>query len=629
MIAFVCGFYLVNLLAPIMMKYGPTRAFLEAVGHWKWLRGLIWNRKSQIRFTLWITIILSLAMYFTKDMVVIKEKTIYIPNFSAERGELRLAVVSDIHAGASVYRKQVEKVVDKVLDTKADAVLIVGDMVDGSVADLESRVDPFWILPHRYPTYFVTGNHEYYYGDASEWVKLYKKNGINVLENNSTMFKGVCLAGVNDISSGKMGIADHYMNVSTAIRGCPAKASRILMAHNPASVLDFPPEDLQTIDLILSGHTHAGQFYVVIPVVYWMLPYFYGLYNIAPHTQMMISAGSLYQGPPMKMLGMSECRSTKPWLEKNDDQKFSKKLMEKMGWNEGDGLGKNRQGNSNNIKLNPNVSGKGLGADKLASYDATWIACHDDFADLLNALNKNKEEDPQDETEQQKQAEKISIELKSKSLKRRIHYQKFARAKDTANHSENDKTAIFGLGKGRKAQEEELSPKKADSATSSDENEGKNDDEPKGEGNTTVSTMSVSQYFAAKMAAIKAKRVDVKVEDDGEVVVKVEETEEVVEEEDEEAVRKREKKERKRLRREQRQKEQEEEAEAVQVEVKEEVKEEEEEVVEDEEAERKRRKKEKKRARELEKVEQAEEGGEPEEEPPKKKSKKSKKNSDE
>lgn len=55
-----------------------------------------------------------------------------------------------------------------------------------------------------------------------------------------------------------------------------------------------------------SGHTHAGQFYTIAPIVYWFLPYFHGLYHVSSHTQLLVSAGTLYQGSPMKMLFMSE-----------------------------------------------------------------------------------------------------------------------------------------------------------------------------------------------------------------------------------------------------------------------------------------------------------------------------------
>ena len=55
-----------------------------------------------------------------------------------------------------------------------------------------------------------------------------------------------------------------------------------------------------------SGHTHAGQFYTVAPLVYWLLPYYYGLYDLNGGAKLFVSAGTLYQGPPMKMIGFNE-----------------------------------------------------------------------------------------------------------------------------------------------------------------------------------------------------------------------------------------------------------------------------------------------------------------------------------
>lgn len=123
------------------------------------------------------------------------------------------------------------------------------------------------------------------------------------------MVKGVCLAGVNDISSEKAGITYHHMDLKKATQRCPKDTSQVVMAHNPASIREFlvdHPDELAKVDLVVSGHTHAGQFYVVVPVVYWLLPYFYGLYEVPFGVQLMVTAGSLYQGPPMKMIGMSE-----------------------------------------------------------------------------------------------------------------------------------------------------------------------------------------------------------------------------------------------------------------------------------------------------------------------------------
>lgn len=39
---------------------------------------------------------------------------------------------------------QVSNVIDRLLTLDVNAVLIVGDMVDGPVKDIEDRVAPFW-----------------------------------------------------------------------------------------------------------------------------------------------------------------------------------------------------------------------------------------------------------------------------------------------------------------------------------------------------------------------------------------------------------------------------------------------------------------------------------------------------
>lgn len=309
MIAFLLGFWIVNCCTWIMKKYQYTSWILDLVGKIPYFYDLMWKRRAQIKFTLIITLLLSVSMYISRDWIVVKHKTIKIKNFSADGNHLRLAVISDLHAGASVYAEQVHHVVEKVMENPVDAVLIVGDMVDAPVADIEQRVRPILQLPVHAPTYFVTGNHEYYYGDVREWLEFYRNGRIKVLENESAMLKGVCLAGVNDIASPKSGILNHDMDLPKAVHACPRNTSQIVMSHNPASVKEFlvdHPKELSEVDLILSGHTHAGQFYVVIPGVYWMLPYFYGLYEIPFGGQLMVSAGSLYQGPPMKMIGMSE-----------------------------------------------------------------------------------------------------------------------------------------------------------------------------------------------------------------------------------------------------------------------------------------------------------------------------------
>ncbi|KJH45735.1 g-patch domain protein [Dictyocaulus viviparus] len=183
---------------------------------------------------------------------------------------------------------------------------------------------------------------------------------------------------------------------------------------------------------------------------------------------------------------------------RDDEKKFSKRLMERMGWSEGEGLGRNRQGIVEQLKLQRNNSGRGLGADKLTPNDETWIKHHDDFADLLNSLNRVKEKGSVEDGEKE-ELEKISLESTSKSIRRRIHYQRFTRAKDISNYSKNDLSAVIGIGLSTPRLED---PIKTDPI---DEIQKKNAIQTKFGLNTTVSKMSVGEYFTAKMAAMKTE----------------------------------------------------------------------------------------------------------------------------
>ena len=48
----------------------------------------------------------------------------------------RIAVVSDIHLGAVLGRGHAQRIVDTINGAQPDLIAIVGDMVDGTVADL-------------------------------------------------------------------------------------------------------------------------------------------------------------------------------------------------------------------------------------------------------------------------------------------------------------------------------------------------------------------------------------------------------------------------------------------------------------------------------------------------------------
>jgi len=194
----------------------------------------------------------------------------------------------------------------------------------------------------------------------------------------------------------------------------------------------------------------------------------------------------------MDSVSLAEPRRRQKWtlnprgnLWANDESKFGQKLMEKMGWEKGKGLGANENGRVEHISARLKDNNKGIGFE---GHDDTWLAHQNDFQSVLAALNIQHGEAGKDMSESDKKA---NLEELSKKSKKRVHYQKFVRGKDTNNYSVDDLECILGTksDKVKKPKPEE------DKEAAGEEEEDKK----------FIQGGSYADYFAKKMAALKAK----------------------------------------------------------------------------------------------------------------------------
>jgi hypothetical protein len=133
----------------------------------------------------------------------------------------RLAVVSDIHLGPLTGTRHVGRIVDLINSVKADIVCVVGDLVDGSVAELGRFAAPLADIESRFGAYFVTGNHEYYSG-FGPWVEEVARLGVRPLRNERVEINGLDLAGVNDLGGTQYGAPTSPRRSATATRHVPS-----------------------------------------------------------------------------------------------------------------------------------------------------------------------------------------------------------------------------------------------------------------------------------------------------------------------------------------------------------------------------------------------------------------------
>ncbi|WP_406303365.1 metallophosphoesterase [Streptomyces sp. NBC_00885] len=223
----------------------------------------------------------------------VKRVTVPLARLPRAAHGFRIAVVSDIHLGPILGRGHTQRIVDTINATSPDLVAVVGDLVDGSVADLGPAAEPLARLTSRYGSFFVTGNHEYFSG-ADEWVDHVRELGLKPLQNERVEIGAFDLAGVNDIAGESEGDGPDF---GKALGDRDRSRASVLLAHQPVVIHDAVEHG---VDLQLSGHTHGGQLWPGNYLAALANPTVAGLERYGD-TQLYVSRGAGAWGPPVRV----------------------------------------------------------------------------------------------------------------------------------------------------------------------------------------------------------------------------------------------------------------------------------------------------------------------------------------
>lgn len=210
---------------------------------------------------------------------------------------LRVAVVSDIHLGPTLGRRHTERIVETINEQSPDLVAVVGDLVDGTVAELGDDAAPLADLVSRHGSFFVTGNHEYYSG-SGPWLVELERLGLRPLRNERVEIRRggavLDLAGVNDPNGVEEGDGPDF---DAALDGRDPDRPVVLLAHQPVQVHEAASRG---VDLQLSGHTHGGQLYPFHYLIRLDQPVVAGLHRFGD-TQLYVTNGAGFWGPPVRV----------------------------------------------------------------------------------------------------------------------------------------------------------------------------------------------------------------------------------------------------------------------------------------------------------------------------------------
>lgn len=184
-----------------------------------------------------------------------------------------------------------------IRDLQPDIIVFTWDLVDAFHYDSQSWRELVAGLSAIAPTYFVSGNHEWWRGNFEEVATELSRVGVHVLRNQSVDVgikqRLITIVGLEDPVSVQQSDQKFLDLIQKQSEAVATSDYAILLTHRPEY---FDAYDQTRFDLVFAGHAHGGQ--IRLPWVGGLLApnqgllprYTAGLYT-GKRTKMVVSRG--------------------------------------------------------------------------------------------------------------------------------------------------------------------------------------------------------------------------------------------------------------------------------------------------------------------------------------------------
>jgi len=214
---------------------------------------------------------------------------------------LRILQISDLHVGLFIQEKHIKKVQAQIQNLHPDMIVLTGDITDGTVDTFGKYLIPLLNTEPKHGIFFVPGNHEYYWG-AQSWINFYKNHNVTCLINEGKCISlnfsdSIWIGGVTDLLAHKFipnQVCDPEKTISDNMDHYKYK---ILLSHRPEK---FDLAEKLGYDLMLSGHTHGGQFFPFTHLISFFNSYGSG-HHLYKKMNLFVSHGAGYWGFPCRI----------------------------------------------------------------------------------------------------------------------------------------------------------------------------------------------------------------------------------------------------------------------------------------------------------------------------------------
>ena len=217
-----------------------------------------------IIFIILITaLVIAYGFLIEPKLITVKEHKITVNNLPDNFNGFKIVHISDLHYGRMFDEDRLKKLVNSINEQKPDIVVLTGDLIDKDTNMTIDEANKISAELNKINStsgkYAISGNNDLKF---DEWTNIITNGGFIDLNNTyDTVYKdgyqNIFIAGASTLQD-KQSINDKVKTSIDYLNSFDKNGPvyKILLLHEPDVIDDI---NINPFDLILAGHSHAGQ----------------------------------------------------------------------------------------------------------------------------------------------------------------------------------------------------------------------------------------------------------------------------------------------------------------------------------------------------------------------------------
>lgn len=210
-----------------------------------------------------IGLIIAYGFFVEPKLITVKEQKITVENLPDNFNGFKIVHIADLHYGRVFDDNSFQKLVASINEQKPDIVVLTGDLIDKDTkmtTNIANKISKYLNkINATTGKYAVNGNNDLKF---DEWINIVTNGGFKDLNNTyDTIYKdgysNIFIAGASTVKD-KLSINDKLKTSIEYLNSFEKDGPvyKILLLHEPDTIDDM---SVNPFDLILAGHSHAGQ----------------------------------------------------------------------------------------------------------------------------------------------------------------------------------------------------------------------------------------------------------------------------------------------------------------------------------------------------------------------------------